>query len=50
VPELKPKVVAPAHGPLGDVTDLRALTDYLPSSPPGEADLIRFDPETCPNP
>jgi cyclase len=26
---LKPKVVVPAHGPLGDVTDLQALTDYL---------------------
>ena len=26
---LKPKVVVPAHGPLGDATDLAALTDYL---------------------
>jgi cyclase len=26
---LKPKVVVPAHGPLGDVTHLHALTDYL---------------------
>jgi cyclase len=26
---LKPKVVVPAHGPLGDVRDLHALTDYL---------------------
>ena len=26
---LKPKIVVPAHGPLGDVTDLHALTDYL---------------------
>jgi cyclase len=26
---LKPKIVVPAHGPLGDVTDLQALTDYL---------------------
>ena len=26
---LKPRVVVPAHGPLGDVTDLNALTDYL---------------------
>jgi glyoxylase-like metal-dependent hydrolase (beta-lactamase superfamily II) len=26
---LKPKVLVPAHGPLGDVTDLHALTDYL---------------------
>ncbi len=26
---LKPRVVVPAHGPLGDVTDLHALTDYL---------------------
>ena len=26
---LKPKVVVPAHGPLGDVKDLHALTDYL---------------------
>jgi cyclase len=25
---LKPRVVVPAHGPLGDVTDLQALTDY----------------------
>jgi cyclase len=29
---LKPKVVVPAHGPLGDVTDLHALTDYLLSA------------------
>jgi hypothetical protein len=29
---LKPKVVVPAHGPLGDVTDLQALTDYLLSA------------------
>jgi hypothetical protein len=26
---LKPKVLVPAHGPLGGVTDLHALTDYL---------------------
>src|SRR6266568_1268614 len=26
---LKPKVIIPAHGPLGDVKDLHALTDYL---------------------
>lgn len=26
---LKPRVVVPAHGPLGDVTDLHAFTDYL---------------------
>ena len=26
---LRPKVVVPAHGPLGDVTHLHALTDYL---------------------
>src|SRR5262249_27736822 len=26
---LKPKTLVPAHGPLGDVTDLHALTDYL---------------------
>ena len=26
---LKPRVVVPAHGPLGDVTALHALTDYL---------------------
>jgi cyclase len=26
---LKPKVLIPAHGPLGDVKDLHALTDYL---------------------
>jgi cyclase len=26
---LRPRVVVPAHGPLGDVTDLHALTDYL---------------------
>jgi cyclase len=26
---LKPKVMIPAHGPLGDVKDLYALTDYL---------------------
>jgi cyclase len=26
---LKPKVLVPAHGPLGDVTHLNALTDYL---------------------
>lgn len=26
---LKPKVMVPAHGPLGDVMDLHALTDYL---------------------
>jgi len=26
---LKPRVVVPAHGPLGDVKDLHALTDYL---------------------
>jgi cyclase len=26
---LKPKVMVPAHGPLGDVKDLHALTDYL---------------------
>jgi len=29
VSALKPRVVVPAHGPLGDVTDLHALTDYL---------------------
>jgi cyclase len=29
---LKPKVVVPAHGPLGDVSDLQALTDYLLSA------------------
>ena len=29
---LKPKVMLPAHGPLGDVTDLQALTDYLLSA------------------
>jgi len=29
---LKPKVLVPAHGPLGDVTDLHALTDYLLSA------------------
>jgi hypothetical protein len=26
---LKPRIVVPAHGPLGDVTDLQTLTDYL---------------------
>jgi len=26
---LKPKIMVPAHGPLGDVTDLHVLTDYL---------------------
>jgi cyclase len=26
---LQPKVVVPAHGPLGDVTDLTAMEDYL---------------------
>ena len=26
---LKPKVMVPAHGPLGDAKDLHALTDYL---------------------
>lgn len=26
---LKPRVMVPAHGPLGDVKDLHALTDYL---------------------
>src|SRR5882672_5364168 len=26
---LKPKVMVPAHGPLGDVKDLHTLTDYL---------------------
>ncbi len=26
---LKPKIMIPAHGPLGDVRDLHALTDYL---------------------
>jgi len=26
---LQPKIVVPAHGPLGDVRDLQALTDYL---------------------
>ncbi len=26
---LKPRVMIPAHGPLGDVKDLHALTDYL---------------------
>jgi cyclase len=26
---LKPNIVVPAHGPLGDVTDLHALIDYL---------------------
>ena len=26
---LRPKVMVPAHGPLGDVKDLHALTDYL---------------------
>jgi cyclase len=26
---LKPKVMVPAHGPLGDVKDLHALTEYL---------------------
>jgi cyclase len=26
---LRPKVMIPAHGPLGDVKDLHALTDYL---------------------
>jgi cyclase len=26
---LKPRVMIPAHGPLGDVRDLHALTDYL---------------------
>ena len=26
---LKPKVVVPAHGPLGDVKDLQAMVDYL---------------------
>ena len=26
---LKPKVVIPAHGPLGDVKDLQAMVDYL---------------------
>jgi hypothetical protein len=26
---LKPKVLIPAHGPLGDVRNLHALTDYL---------------------
>jgi cyclase len=29
---LKPRVVVPAHGPLGDVSDLQALTDYLLSA------------------
>ena len=29
VSALKPKVMIPAHGPLGDVRDLHALTDYL---------------------
>src|SRR5262245_39557741 len=29
VSALKPKVMIPAHGPLGDVKDLHALTDYL---------------------
>ena len=29
VTALKPKVMIPAHGPLGDVTDLTVLTDYL---------------------
>lgn len=29
---LKPKVLVPAHGPLGDVTDLYALKDYLLSA------------------
>jgi cyclase len=29
VTALKPKVMVPAHGPLGDVSDLAALTDYL---------------------
>jgi cyclase len=26
---LKPKIMVPAHGPLGDVTDLTAMEDYL---------------------
>jgi cyclase len=26
---LQPKIVVPAHGPVGDVTDLHRLTDYL---------------------
>ena len=26
---LKPKIVVPAHGPVGDVTALHGLTDYL---------------------
>ena len=26
---LQPKIVVPAHGPLGDVTDLSAMQDYL---------------------
>lgn len=29
---LKPRVMVPAHGPLGDVKDLHALTDYLLSA------------------
>jgi cyclase len=29
---LQPKVVVPAHGPLGDAKDLHALTDYLLSA------------------
>jgi cyclase len=29
VSALKPRVMIPAHGPLGDVKDLHALTDYL---------------------
>lgn len=29
---LKPRVVVPAHGPLGDVTHLSAMTDYLLSA------------------
>lgn len=29
VSALRPKVMIPAHGPLGDVKDLHALTDYL---------------------
>jgi cyclase len=29
---LEPKVVVPAHGPLGGVSDLQALTDYLLSA------------------
>jgi hypothetical protein len=26
---LKPKIVVPAHGPVGDITALSTLTDYL---------------------